>query len=63
MNDWLTVTNRVPPVNDAQVHLRLPKMSNQAFRLDRLPEGFWSGYLEVRVIRCRAGLGVLLFHP
>ena len=26
VNDWLTVTNWVPPVNDANPYLRLPKI-------------------------------------
>lgn len=28
MNDWLTVTNMVPPVNDGRTDLRLPKAGN-----------------------------------
>lgn len=28
MNDWLTVTNQVPSVNDTQAHFRLPKDGN-----------------------------------
>jgi hypothetical protein len=29
VNDWLTVTNWVPPVNDAQAHFGLPKGGNR----------------------------------
>ena len=28
VNDWLTVTNMVPPVNDGKADLRLPKAGN-----------------------------------
>jgi hypothetical protein len=37
VNDWLTVTNWVPHVNDAQGHFWLLKTGNRESPLDRLP--------------------------
>jgi thiamine-monophosphate kinase len=38
VNDWLTVTNWVPPVNAAQGHSRLPKRGNQVRPMGQVPE-------------------------
>src|SRR5207302_6119641 len=39
VNDWLTVTNWVPPVNEPKQDLRLPKSGNQIGPPDRLLTG------------------------
>ena len=48
VNDWLTVTNRVPPVNDAQGHCQLPKADSLRSK------GHFGGFLwHVRAGICR----------
>lgn len=37
VNDWLTVTNWIPPVNEAKPHFGLPKIGNQRGSEGRLP--------------------------
>jgi len=38
VNDWLTVTNRIPPVNGAQGHRRLPKTRPPGVTLGQITE-------------------------
>ena len=45
VNDWLTVTNWIPPVNDAWPHLELPKIGNQSGLKGRLPGSGVQGVL------------------